>query len=411
MTIIKKLLIGASLTCAVANVTHAATSQEMIDKGKYLTAAADCVACHITPGGKPYAGGLEFKLPFGSLYSPNITPDKETGIGTWTDEEFVSALQEGVGKDGKHYYPAFPYTSYTKMSRDEILAIKAYLFSLEPVSQRPPENDISFPFNQRWGMMFWNFVFLDEERYTNNPDKSDTWNRGAYLVEGPGHCGECHTPRNLFQATKDSKALAGTNIQGWKAYNISSDPKQGIGAWSEDDLVNYFSQGAAPGYGVASGPMADVVEHSLSQMTQEDLNAIAVYLKDTQPQTEGVSKPPIFIVKAAESSDSLGKKVFADACSSCHLWTGQGRQTPVTTLSGLKTVNDPEGTNLINILLTGNSPIHISVDHRMPSFKEGYSDEELAAVSSFVLKHFGTTDASINQQQIKAAKEAQSKAH
>ena len=147
----------------LASTVYASDTPAM-SKGEYLTRAADCVACHVVPGGKPYAGGLEFKLPFGSLYSPNITPDKETGIGNWTDDEFVDALQKGVGKDGKHYYPAFPYTSYTLMSREDILAIKGYLFSLEPVKQMPPENKISFPFNQRWGMMFWNAIFAGKDR-------------------------------------------------------------------------------------------------------------------------------------------------------------------------------------------------------------------------------------------------------
>ena len=172
----------------LASTVYASDTAPM-SKGEYLTRAADCVACHVVPGGKPYAGGLEFKLPFGSLYSPNITPDKETGIGNWTDDEFVDALQKGVGKDGKHYYPAFPYTSYTLMPREDILAIKGYLFSLEPVKQAPPENKIGFPFNQRWGMMFWNAIFASNERFVPDSKQSAEWNRGAYLVQGPGHCG------------------------------------------------------------------------------------------------------------------------------------------------------------------------------------------------------------------------------
>jgi hypothetical protein len=158
-------------------------------------------------GGKPFAGGLAFKLPFGTLYSPNITADAETGIGKWSDDDFVSAVQQGVGKDGKHYYPAFPYTSYSKMPREDILAIKAYLFSLAPVKQAPKDNDLSFPFNQRWGMLFWNMVFLDNQRYVADPQQSAQWNRGAYLVEGPGHCGECHSPRNFAQAVDQKHSL------------------------------------------------------------------------------------------------------------------------------------------------------------------------------------------------------------
>uniref|UniRef100_UPI0025875DC7 cytochrome c n=1 Tax=Pseudomonas sp. TaxID=306 RepID=UPI0025875DC7 len=181
---------------AATLVTVCATAQaadpQLVAKGQYLTRAADCEACHTTPGGKPFTGGLAFQLPFGTLYSPNITPDPATGIGAWSDDEFVSALQKGVGKDGKHYYPAFPYTSYTLMPREDILAIKAYLFSLAPVDQPPKDNDIGFPFNQRWGMALWNLMFAANERFVPDPQQSAEFNRGAYLVQGPGHCGTCH---------------------------------------------------------------------------------------------------------------------------------------------------------------------------------------------------------------------------
>ncbi|SDS45652.1 Cytochrome c, mono-and diheme variants [Halopseudomonas sabulinigri] len=381
--------------------TVLAADAELIERGKYLATAADCVACHTTPGGKPFAGGVEFKLPFGSLYSPNITPDDETGIGSWSDEDFVSALHSGVGKDGKHYYPAFPYTSYTLMPEDEVLAIKAYLASLEPVSNTPPENTLGFPFNQRWGMFFWNFLFLDEGRYAADPQQSEEWNRGAYLVQGPGHCAECHTPRNMFQALDSSQPLAGTLVQGWQAYNISADEAHGIGAWSEAELVSYMSQGHAAGKGVAAGPMAEVVEKSLQHLQQRDLSAIATYLLSTEPQPTGVARP----TKQPEgmpAERNLGVKVFADACASCHRWDGKGNQSPVATLMGLKTVNDPAATNLLGILLTGHGGEQLPVDQRMPRFADGYSDPELAAVSSFVLQHFGQSGAQVSAEDVAA---------
>ncbi len=204
---------GLSLLPLAAVAQTAPADQTLIERGEYLARAGDCLACHVVEGGRPYAGGLPIEMPFGTLYSTNITPDKETGIGNWSDDDFVKAMQQGVGPDGQHYYPAFPYTSFTLMPREDILAIKAYLFSLEPVRQQNPENDLRFPFDQRWGMALWNLLFLDDKRFEPDPAQSEQWNRGRYLVEGPGHCAECHSPRNLFQARSGSKHLAGAEIQ------------------------------------------------------------------------------------------------------------------------------------------------------------------------------------------------------
>jgi mono/diheme cytochrome c family protein len=389
----KTFICALALLGAAVAATAQAADATLISKGEYLTRAADCVACHLAPGGKPYAGGLSFKLPFGTIYSPNITPDKETGIGSWTDDDFVSALQKGVGKDGKHYYPAFPYTSYTLMSREDILAIKAYLFSLEPINQKPPENDLSFPFNQRWGMFFWNAIFASNERFVPDSKQSPEWNRGAYLVQGPGHCGECHTPRNIFQAMSTGNSLAGGELGNWRAYNISSDNQHGIGAWPTEALVSYLGQGYAPGYGGAGGPMADAVEHSLRYLDPADLKAIAVYLKSTPARSEGIARPAAKINDQANSP--LGHKLFADACASCHRLDGTGNQSPVAMLMGLKTVNDPAGTNLMATLLEGHTPSAVRADQRMPNFARAYNDTELAAVSTFVLRRFGQSNGEV----------------
>ncbi|WP_339487192.1 c-type cytochrome [Pseudomonas sp. EL_65y_Pfl2_R95] len=386
-------------SAAAAAVTHA--DPALVKKGAYLAKAADCVACHTTEKGKPFAGGVEFELPFGSLFSPNITADVDTGIGAWTDDDFVSAMQEGVGRDGKHYYPAFPYTSYTLMPKDEILAIKAYLFSLPAVKQAPIENSLSFPFNQRWGMFFWNALFLDNQRYEPDSKQSAEWNRGAYLVQGPGHCGECHTPRTMFQSLDADQQLAGAPIQGWQAYNISSDPLHGIGAWSIENLTHYMATGYASGYGFAGGPMAAVVKHSLSQLTGEDQKAIAVYLKSTPAKSTGVARAVTddLSVRAVVAKD-LGSKIFADACAACHRWDGEGNQSPAAKLAGLKTVNDPTGANLLGVLLNGHMTAGAPVDRRMPNFAKGYNDQELAAVSSFVLKHFGQSGAVVTPEAV-----------
>jgi mono/diheme cytochrome c family protein len=397
--IMKYLQHALGLLAGCLAMTVQASETSGMSKGEYLTRAADCEACHVVPGGKPFTGGLAFKLPFGTLYSPNITPDKETGIGNWTDDEFVDALQKGVGKDGKHYYPAFPYTSYTLMSREDILAIKQYLFSLEPVKQAPPENQISFPFNQRWGMMFWNALFASNERFVPDSKQSAEWNRGAYLVEGPGHCGECHTPRNLFQAMSSGKSLAGAELGNWQAYNISSDSQHGIGAWPEDAIVSYLSKGYAPGFGGAGGPMADAVEHSLRYLEPADLKAIAVYLKSTPARSEGVTRPAMAVNDAALQK-SLGLKLFNDTCVACHQLDGSGRQSPAGGLAGLKTVNDPAGRNLIATLLEGHTPLATRADQRMPDFARSYNDAELAAVSTFVLRRFGQSNGQVKPEDV-----------
>ncbi|MHB0777547.1 c-type cytochrome [Halomonas sp. WWR20] len=376
-----------------------ADDRESLTQGEYLARAADCIACHVTEGGEPFAGGLAFELPFGTLYSPNITPDKETGIGDWSDDDFINAMQKGVGKDGRHYYPAFPYTSYTLMSRDEILAIKAYLFSLAPVHQPNRKNDIGFPFNQRWGMALWNWLFLDDERFQPDPARSDTWNRGAYLVQGPGHCGECHTPRNLFQARDESQHLAGAIVDGWHAWNITSDPEGGIGAWPDEQLVSYLAIGRAWRYGVAAGPMAEVVSHSLNHLSEADIQAIVTYLKSVPAQPAEVTRPPEKTLSnhmPADSEHPLGVQVFAKACANCHTWDGRGTRSAYAALIGLRTVHDPDAVNLVQVLLEG-ADLHTRQGAAyMPGFDTGYSDEELAAVSRFVLSHFGSVESPLD---------------
>jgi mono/diheme cytochrome c family protein len=229
---------------------------ELIARGEYLVKAADCAGCHNAPGGKPFAGGLAFKLPFGTIYSTNITADRETGIRSWSDDDLVRALHQGIAKDGSYLYPAFPYTSYTGLSRDDIVAMKAYLFSLPAVRAPARRNELAFPFNQRWTMAFWNLVFLDEHRFRPDPHANDSENRGQYLATALGHCGECHTPRNIGFAMALSKQSSGAMLEGWHAYNITADKSYGIGNWSDQQIGDYLSSGHAMGRGSAAGPMA-----------------------------------------------------------------------------------------------------------------------------------------------------------
>jgi len=364
-----------------------------VARGEYLVRAADCAACHTTPGGAAFAGGVAFKLPFGTLYSSNITSDKDTGIGSWSDEEFVRAMHAGVGKDGRPLYPAFPYASYTALSRDDILAIKVYLFSRPAIHAPRQENDLSFPYNQRWAISLWNALYLKKQRFQPEQGKSEAWNRGAYLATALGHCGECHTPRNAAFAMESGEALAGAELQGWTAYNITSDKEHGIGAWSDQELADYLAKGHAAGRGTASGPMGEVVENSLQYLTPSDIAALVTYLRDIKPQSRGMSTASSTasgVVPAnAAAQASLGEQLFAGACSGCHLDNGQGRQTDYAALMGTRAVRDPHATNLTQIILHG-SQLHVGNQRNaMPSFGSAYSDAEIAALSNYVVSHLG----------------------
>src|SRR3984893_18663800 len=282
----------------------------LLARGEYLTRAADCAACHNAPNGKPFAGGLPFKLPFGTIYSTNITADRETGIGNWSDDDFVRALHRGVAPGGRYLYPAFPYTSFTAMSRDDALAIKAYLFSLPPQHVANKENSLSFPVNQRWGMAFWNLAFLSNRRFAPDPAQSAAVNRGAYLATALGHCGECHTPRSLAYGLESGREFAGVLLVGWDAYNIASDKHFGVGDWSDAQLASFLSSAHAQGRGSAAGPMAEAVENSLQYLTSEDIGALVAYLRTVAAQTGDYEVNAAPAPGTQEPQDELGRHVF-----------------------------------------------------------------------------------------------------
>ena len=274
---------------------------DVVARGKYLTQAADCEVCHTREGGQPFAGGRAFKSPFGVLYSPNITADGETGIGAWSDADFLRAVHQGIAKDGERLYPAFPYESYTLITDDDVLAIKAYLFSLPPVHAPAPPDGLRFPFNQRWLMGMWALFYNPNERFQPHEDRSPEWNRGAYLVEALEHCGDCHTPRNLAQAPDNRRKFGGTVISGWRAYNITPDPLSGIGTWSDEELADYLRSGHAAGHGSAGGPMAEEVTAASSKLTAGDLHAMATYLR-TIPMIRSRELPAARTEPASDSS-------------------------------------------------------------------------------------------------------------
>ncbi|MBF3851484.1 cytochrome c [Burkholderia pseudomallei] len=400
----------------VAGAPAALTS--LIARGEYLARAADCIACHTVPGGEPYSGGMAFKLPFGTIYATNITPDKNTGIGNWSDEQFLRAVRQGIGSHG-NIYPAMPYTSYTAMSRDDVLAIKSYLFSLKPISQRVPDNVLTFPFNQRWGMAVWNLAFFKDKRFEVRADRDAMWNRGAYLATALGHCGECHTPRNLAFAMNTRKYLGGESIQGWFATNITSDRRTGIGSWSDEQLIRYLSRGHANNRSSASGPMAEVVQNSLQYLTDDDIHSLVEYLRSVapverdrsgevnlrpEPAAKSTSVVPAVVemqnVGSLERELVIGRDLFAGDCSGCHQWSGVGRQSEYATLVGSTAANDPQGRSVVQAILRGT---HLKVGDRhetMPSFGSKYADAEVAALANFVLFHFGQKTGKVTRQQV-----------
>ena len=378
-----------------AGVPASLANADVVKRGEYLANAADCLVCHTTQGGKPYAGGLGFKLPFGTLYSTNITSDKETGIGNYSDQDFLNAVHRGVRRDGTRLYPAMPYTSYTYISDADALAIKAYLLSLPPVRATPPANTLSFPFNQRWAMMFWSALFNPDTRFAPDTSRSPEWNRGAYLAEALAHCGECHTPRNLAFALDNRRKFGGAITAGWRAFNISSDKSTGVGGWRDEDLVSYLSVGHATGHGSASGPMGEAVDHSFSRLAPEDIRAIVAYLRSVPPTTSAdlpasLAPPASASHKDGGTPDARGKMVFEGACVSCHGWTGESPVSTMATLTGAWAVNDPGATNVAQIVISGTKREIPDGALSMPAFGNAYSDDEIAAVANYVTARFGS---------------------
>jgi mono/diheme cytochrome c family protein len=368
----------------------------LIERGEYLTRAADCVVCHTVKGGAPFAGSVAFVLPFGTLYSTNITPDPETGIGKYSDAEFLDAIHKGVGRGKTRLYPAMPYASYTYMTDADALAIKAYLFTLKPAHAPAPQNSLQFPFNQRALMGVWSALFNSDQRFRPHVERGPEWNRGAYLVEALGHCGECHTPRNLFQALNTRKRFSGTVQAGWRAYNITPDRSSGLGDWSEADIAHYLSLGHADGHGTAAGPMGEMVDESLSKMTPGDISAMVIYLRSVPAVTTAdlsspnINPAPASHAEGAAAKDLTGKAMYEGACASCHGWSGVSPVIPFATLTGSRAVNDRTGINVAQIILSG-AQRHVAGAANMPAFDAAYSDAEIASVANYVTARFGAS--------------------
>jgi mono/diheme cytochrome c family protein len=367
----------ANAAGAPASSTATAPPTDLVARGQYLANAGDCIACHTAKGGKTLAGGLYMNTPFGPISTPNITPDKATGIGSWTDDQFYRVMHEGIGHQGEYLYPVMPFPWYTIVTRDDVMAIRAYLNTQPAVHKERLPNKFRFPYNIRESLLAWRKVFFKPETFTPDPKQSDEVNRGAYLVNGLAHCGECHNSRPVAGTSKWREALQGGVIDNWYAPNITSDIRDGIGAWSNTDIATFLKTGAAPGKGVALGPMAETV-HSLSHLTDGDLLAIAAYLKTTPPKaTDQDEKMQLFAGK-----DARGAGTYLNYCASCHGVDGNGLKGVIPALAGNGAVTAKGPENVINVVLGGleaherNAP--------MLAIGAGMTDEEVADVANYV---------------------------
>jgi mono/diheme cytochrome c family protein len=383
--------IRAAALVLLASITANAQSPdkqafELIEHGRYLATAADCAACHTAPGGKPFAGGGALETPFGTLLAPNITPDTQTGIGGWTDDEFVNAVRNGIGHGGIHLYPAMPYTYYTKMPRADVLAIRAYLDTVQSVHNKVIANQLPFPFNQRESMLGWNALYFEPGLIKPDPSKSAEWNRGAYLVEGPEHCGLCHTPKNAMGGDEAAKAMQGSVLQSWYAPNLTSNPRVGLGEWTIDDIALYLKTGRNR-FDMASGPMADAITHSLSHLTEADLRAIAVYLKSLPPGGGTLPQPISTNPKLTE-----GAAIYFNQCAACHGAQGQGIVGLFPRLAGDPVAQQQQATSLIRVVLEGARAVATPgapTGPAMPSFAWRLSDDDVAAVLTYIRNAWG----------------------
>ncbi len=394
------------LACALLALgTAAARAQnpdkqsfEVIEHGRYMTIAGDCAACHTAKGGQPFAGGGALQTPFGTLLAPNITPDVETGIGGWTDDEFLEAVRTGIGHGGIHLYPAMPYTYYTKMTREDVIAIRAYLDTVQPVSNEVHANQLPFPFNQREAMLGWNQLYFTPGEFKPDPGKSAEWNRGAYLVEGAEHCGLCHTPKNVMGGDKNGEAMQGSVLQSWYAPDLTGNRRIGIGDWTVDDIALYLKTGRNR-YDIASGPMADAVYHSTSHLTDADLRAIAAYLKDLPPGG-GLAPQP---VSAQDPVMQQGQAIYNNQCAACHTVAGEGIVGLFPRLSGTPLVQQSQATSLIRVVLEGSRAVATNAaptGPAMPSFAWRLSDADVAAVVTYIRNAWGNAAPAVSASEV-----------
>ncbi|MGH8807455.1 MAG: c-type cytochrome [Noviherbaspirillum sp.] len=383
----------------------AANPAEQIARGKYLVRAGDCMACHTARGGQPYAGGRAIPTPFGSILAPNITPDAATGIGTWSADDFWRALHNGKSKDGSFLYPAFPYPNYTKVTRADSDAMHAYLKTLTPVSQPSKPHELRFPYNQRILLAGWRALYFRPEVYRPEPARSAEWNRGAYLVQGLGHCSACHSGRNALGASDLNTELGGGMIPmlNWYASPLSSDVETGLGEWEVQHVANLLKTGVSP-RGAVFGPMAEVVRESLQHLSDGDVTAMATYLKSL-PQGDAPPQQQSLQVAAQESERilKLGEKLYEQHCAACHQANGEGAPPAYPPLAGNRSLIAHSPINAIRIVLNGGYPPSTSGNPRpfgMPPYSPVLDDDEVAAVVSYLRNAWGNRAALVSAAEV-----------
>jgi mono/diheme cytochrome c family protein len=363
-----------------------ATTQT-INRGEYLARAGDCVACHTAPNGRQFAGDRPMPTPFGSLFVPNITPDEETGIGQWTSDDFFRMMRTGVSRDGTLLYPAMPFASYTKVTRADSDAIYAYLMSVPPVKQSNRPHELRFPFNNRDLLLGWRTLYFTEGEYISDPKQSSQWNRGAYLVQGLGHCAMCHTAINALGGSSESKAFEGGMIpnQNWYAPSLTSNRDAGLGNWEIKDIADLLQVGASH-RGTVYGPMAEVVYNSLQYLSDEDVEAMAVYLK-ALPQRDSESPPTSQARLVNPAVMELGRKVYAKQCAVCHGDEGKGQAPAYPPLAGNQSITMSSPVNSIRMVLNGGYAPGTRKNprpHGMPPFSHILDDDEVSAVVTYI---------------------------
>jgi mono/diheme cytochrome c family protein len=397
----------AAESAAVQPGAAADTRPDIVKRGEYLARAGDCVACHTAPRGRLFAGGLAMETPFGTLYSPNITPDAQYGIGTWSEDAFFRMMRTGITPEGKLLYPAMPIAQYTKVTREDSDAIFAYLKSVEPVREANHKHTLRFPFNQRKLLYGWRTLYFREGEFKPDPTRSVEWNRGAYLVEGLGHCTMCHTKINMLGGSSQSEQFAGglIPVQNWYAPSLTSDKDGGLGDWSIKDIVDLLQAGISD-RGAVYGPMAEVTYHSLQYMTDEDAKAMAAYLK-TLPDNRGRKSGP----SAATNTNvfALGEKIYADKCALCHGAKGEGKLQHYPPLAANQSIEMDSAVNPIRIVLNGGFPPGTRRNpepYGMPPFAQELNDTEAAAVVTYIRTAWGNHGKPVTAREVNELRKA-----
>jgi mono/diheme cytochrome c family protein len=397
----RTLALGVIVTGLTICQGHAgsANPQEFtqIERGRYLSILSDCAGCHTVPGARPFAGGRAIETPFGNIVAPNITPDPETGIAAWSDAQFDAAVRRGIRRNGARIYPVMPYNAYTKMSRDDVLAIRAYLNSIEPVRNSSNADTLPFPFNIRSAMAIWNVLYFSAGEYKPDAAKSPEWNRGKFIVDGPAHCGACHTPKTLLGGDDSGEYLQGANLQGWSAPDITNNPRTGLGAWTMDDIALYLKTGHNRTT-AATGPMAEAITLSTSRITDADRFAIATYLKTLpgKPDDEKLAPTKANIMAA-------GGAIFRDQCSACHGLDGKGIPHLFPSVADSSMARSDDATTVIRMVLRGARSVATDAEPTapgMPSYGQQLDDRQVAAVLNYVRNGWGSAASSIEAKDV-----------